>query len=184
MPAARTAAAFDWRAFLPILPFFEGFEPHERDDLMKDCAVFELPRGACLFKAGHAADAAFLVIRGALEVVLPSGNMERRITIAGPGELVGYLAVLERTSHWASARVRESACLMEFRAAPFLRHYDAATGTSVRLQHAIHKSLLHALARTNTQLTRLISHARLTRERAEAAELEKALHSQIVLSNN
>jgi CRP-like cAMP-binding protein len=181
---ARGRPTFDWKRFLPILSFFEDFDPHEIEDLIQACAVFELPRGTSLFHAGQAAEAAFVVLRGAVEIVLPAGKVERRITIAGPGELVGYLAVLERTSHWASARVRESACLMEFRAAQLLRHYDAATGTSVRLQHAIHKSLLHALARTNTQLTRLISHARLAQERGEAAELEKALHSQIVLSNN
>jgi CRP-like cAMP-binding protein len=110
--------------------------------------------------------------------------MERRVTIAGPGELVGYLPVLERAPHWASATVRESACVMELPAAQFLRHYEANTGTSVSLQHAIHRSLLHALARTNTQLARLISHARLTEERGEAAELEIALHGQIILSNN
>jgi CRP/FNR family cyclic AMP-dependent transcriptional regulator len=178
----RSAATFDWRAFLPMLPFFEGFNPYEIDDLVKDCAVFELPQGASLFQAAQPADAAFLVIRGAVEVVLPTGHVERRVTVAGPGELVGYLAVLEGTPHWASARVRESACLMELRAPHLLRHYEGNTSTSVRLQHAIHGSLLHALARTNIQLARLISHARLSASRSDAVELEKALHGQIVQS--
>jgi CRP-like cAMP-binding protein len=177
-------ASFDWRPFLPILPFFEGFDPYEIDELVSDCAVFELPRGAALFRAGEPAGAAFIVIRGAVEIVVPAGNLERRVTIAGPGELVGYLAVLEGTPHWASARVRESACLMELPAPQLLRHHQGNTGTSVSLQHAIHRSLLHALARTNTQLTRFISHARLTAERSEARALEKALHSQIVQTNH
>jgi CRP-like cAMP-binding protein len=124
------------------------------------------------------------VIRGAAEIVVPAGAAERRVTIAGPGELVGYLAVLERRPHWASARIRESACLMEFGAAQLLRHYEGNSRTSVSLQRAIHRSLLQALARTNGQLTRLISHARLNAARAEAEELEKTLHGQIVLSDN
>jgi CRP-like cAMP-binding protein len=181
---ARGRPTFDWKPFLRILSFFEDFDPHEIQDLIQACAVFELPRGASLFHAGHAAEAAFVVLRGAVEIVLPAGKVERRITIAGPGELAGYLAVLEGKSHWASARVRESACLMELPAAQLLGHYEGNSGISVSLHHAIHRSLLHALARTNTQLARLISHARLSAERGEAAELEKALHGQIVQSRS
>jgi CRP-like cAMP-binding protein len=95
---------------------------------------------------------------------------------------VGYLAVLEGKSHAAAARVRESACVLEFSAKEFLDVYNGDTGTSVSLQHAIHKSLLRSLARTNTQLTRLISHAHLTAASSDAADLEKALHGQIVQS--
>jgi CRP-like cAMP-binding protein len=146
--------------------------------------VFELPRGATLFSAGEPAGAAFVVIRGAAEVAAPVGNAERRITIAGPGELLGYLAALEQRAHAASVRIRESACLMELAAAHLLRLYDGASGTSIALQRAIHRSLLQALARTNAQLTRLISHARLNAARAEAEDLERALHGQIVLSDN
>ena len=180
----RSPASFDWRSFLPILPFFEGFDAGEIEELTAGCAVFELPRGASLFRAEDPAAAAFLVVRGAAEVVASTGATERRITIAGPGELVGYLAVLERRPHWASARIRESACLMEFSAPQLLRHYEGASRTSVSLQRAIHRSLLQALARTNAQLTRLISHARLNAARIEAEELEKTLHGQIVLSDN
>jgi CRP-like cAMP-binding protein len=122
------------------------------------------------------------VVRGAVEVLLPQGTVERRITIAGPGELVGYLAALERRPHWASARVRESACLMELAAERLLAHYEGASGTSLSLQRAIHRSLVQALARTNAQIIRLISHARLNAARGEAENLERALHSQIVLN--
>jgi CRP-like cAMP-binding protein len=181
---ARNAASFEWRRFLPILPFFDGFAAAEIDELIHGCTVFELPRGASLFRADDAADAAYLVIRGAAEVVIPAAAVERRVTIAGPGELLGYLAVLERRPHLGSARVREAACLMALGAAQLLRHYDGNTGVTVRLQRAIHRSLLQALARTNTQLIRLISHARLSASPNDAEQLEKALHGQIVLSNN
>ena len=159
--ATRSKPQFHWEAFLPILPFFEGFDDHEREDMIKGSSVFELERGAALFKAGEPSAACFLVIRGALEVFSRTGDLERRVALAGPGELVGYLAVLEGAPHTASARVRESACLMEFPAAQFLRHYHGDSGTSVSLQQAIHRSLLRALGRTNTQLTRILTHQRL-----------------------
>jgi CRP-like cAMP-binding protein len=175
--------SFDWRAFLPLLAFFEGFEGHEIDELVKDSRAFAAPRGEMLFSAGQPADRCFLVVRGAVEVISPRGKMERRVALAGPGELVGYLAVLEDRPRAASARVRETAFLLQFPAREFLAIYGGDSGTSVSLQHAIHKSLLRSLARTNTQLTRLISHARLTAAPREAVELEKALHAQIVQSN-
>ena len=181
-PHARTAPSFDYQPFLPLLPFFEGFDAHEIAALTEGCAVFELPRGAGLFQAESPAESAFLVVRGAVEVLLPQGTLERRITIAGPGELVGYLAALERRPHWAAARIRESACLIELGAAHLLSHYEGASGTSLSLQRAIHRSLLQALSRTNSQLIRLISHARLNAAQGEAEDLEKALHGQIILN--
>ncbi len=180
----RTAPAFDWRPFLQMLAFFDGFDRREIEELAQGCAVFELARGGALFNAGESAQAAFLVIRGAVEIVAPQGASERRVTIAGPGEIVGYLAVLERRPHWVSARIRESACLMELGAAQLLRHYEGTAGTSVSLRRAIHRGLLQALARTNTQLIRLISHARLNAERGQAEALEKALHGQIVFGDS
>jgi CRP-like cAMP-binding protein len=181
---ARTAPAFDWRPFLQMLAFFDGFDRWEIDELAQGCAAFEIERGAALFSAGEPAEASFIVIRGALEIVAPQGVSERRVTIAGPGEIVGYLAVLEGRPHWVSARIRESACLLELGAPSLLRHYDGTSGTSASLRRAIHRSLLQALARTNTQLIRLISHARLNAERGEAEALEKALHGQIVFGES
>lgn len=174
-----TKPSFDWRAFLPILPFFEGFDSFEIDEVASKARPFELEQGAWLFAAGQPADACYLVVRGAVEVLSKSNKLERRIAMTGPGELVGHLAVLEDRPHSASARVREAACLLEFPRPAFTALYEGDTGASVSLQHAIHKSLLRSLARTNTQLTRLISHARLAASTAETAALESALHGQI-----
>jgi CRP-like cAMP-binding protein len=179
-PAKATAPSFDWRAFLPALPFFEGFDLREIDELASAGRAYELARGAVLFEAGEPAEACFIVVRGALEVAARAGNLRRRIAVCGPGELVGYLSVLEGAHHGASAQVRESACLLELSAAAFRGLHEGASGTCVRLQQAIHRSLLRSLARTNTQLTRLITAARLRGARSEGQALEAAYSSQIV----
>lgn len=181
---AEKKPSFNWRAFLPILPFCEGFDAEGIEELVAGGRAFELPRGAAVFSAGEPSPACYLVVRGALEVVIAEKGRERRVAIAGPGELVGYLAVLEGAPHGASARVREDACLLELEASRFMELYHGNSAVSVSFQHAIHRSLLRALARTNTQLTRLISHARLTAARGEARELEKVLHGQIVQSSS
>ena len=175
--------SFEWRGFLPILPFFEGFDAYEIEELVARCRALELARGTWLFAPGQPATACFIVVRGAVEIFSFFNQLQRRVAVAGPGELVGYLAALEGRPHAAAARVRETACVLEFSAKDFLEIYGGNSGTSVSLQHAIHKSLLRSLARTNTQLTRLISHAHLTAAAKDAADLEKALHGQIVQSN-
>ncbi len=172
--------SFDWKAFLPVLPFFEGFDAHEMDELASLGKVIELPRGAWVFAAGLAASAAFLVVRGALEVFTRSDGKERRVAIAGPGELVGYVALIRGAPHGGNARVREACCLLEIPRAGFMEIYEGNSGATVRLHHAIHRSLMRALAQTNTQLTRLISHARLTDSTRKAEELEAALAGQVV----
>ena len=184
MPLPNANPSFDWRAYLPILPFFEGFDAYEIDELVGRARAIELERGTWLFAPSQAANTCYVVVRGAIEIFSCQKDRQRRVALAGPGELVGYLAVLEGKAHAAAARVRERACVLEFPAKDFLEVYNGDSGTSVSLQHAIHKSLLRSLARTNTQLTRLISHAHLTAAARDAADLEKALHGQIVQSSS
>jgi CRP-like cAMP-binding protein len=178
------APGFEWRAFLPRLAFFAGFEAEETDALARLGRALELGRGAWLFAAGQPAHAAYLVVRGALDVFSVAGDRERRVAIAGPGELVGYLALLEDSPHAAGARVREAACLLELPAGAFRELYAGDSMASVRLQHAIHAALLRSLARSNNQLTRLIAHARLTAAAAKADELESARRAQLWQADN
>jgi len=186
-PATAAAKAakpsFEWRGFLPLLRFFEGFDALEIEEVAAIGRAFEVERGGALFAPGQRAEGCYLVVRGAIEVFSRLENLERRVAIAGPGELVGYLAVLEGAAHAAGARVRERACLLELPAREFSRLYEGDSGTSVRVQRAIHASLLRSLARTNNLLTRLISHARLSAPR-QAAELEAALHGQLWRAEN
>lgn len=178
--AQRSAqASFDWRAYLPILPFFEGFDEQETEDLIAGAQVIELTRGAWVFAAGLPAEACYLVIRGAIEVFTRANGLDRRVAIAGPGEIVGFMGVLRGAVHAGNARVREACCLLEISKKEFLEIYNGGSGASVSMHHAIHRSLMRSIARTNTQLTRLISHARLHAAGNKAAELEAALHGQL-----
>ena len=178
--APRSAqASFDWRAYLPILPFFEGFDEQETEEFIAGAQVIELMRGAWVFAAGLPAEACFLVIRGAIEVFTRGNGLDRRVAVAGPGEIVGFMGVLRGAMHAGNARVREACCLLEIPKRNFLEIYNGNSGVSVSMHHAIHRSLMRSIARTNTQLTRLISHARLHEVGSKAAELEAALHGQI-----
>jgi len=177
--ARSRRASFDWRSFLAVLPFFEGFDAEETDEFAAAGRVIELARGAWVFAAGAKAQACYLVLRGALELFTRIGDRERRVAVAGPGELVGFMAVINDAARANSARVREAACLLEVPSTAFLEIYNGASGATVSLHHAVHRSLLRSITRTNNQLSRLLAHARLAAATNHAAELEAALHGQI-----
>jgi CRP/FNR family transcriptional regulator, cyclic AMP receptor protein len=179
VPRSRKAS-FDWRAFLPLLCFFEGFDENETDELVAGGKVLELPRGAWAFVAGRPAESCFVVIRGALEIFTRGEKLERRVAIAGPGELVGFMAVINDAPRANNARAREACALLEIPRDAFLEIYNGGSGATVSLQHAIHRSLMRSLGRTTTQLTRLISHALLGNSIRKAEELEAALAAQVV----
>jgi CRP-like cAMP-binding protein len=183
-PLARAArspkGSFEWRAFLPLLAFFEGFDAEETDELASLGRVIELERGAWIFAAGLPATAAFLVVRGAVELFSLRDGMERRIAIAGPGALVGYVALLRGAPHGGNARAREACCLLELPRERFLEAYAGDGGMAVSLRHAIHRILMRSLARTNNQLARLVTHARLEDPSKRVTELEAALQGQVV----
>ena len=154
-------ATFDYRRFLPGLPFFAGFSDDEIDVAVVNTGVREIARGQWLFVAGQRADACFLVVRGAIEVSAKIETLERRMALLGPGMLVGYMSVLGGTVHGASARARENATLVEFSAEEFMSLYHANSGAAVKVQRAIHSNLLRSLARSNSQMSRLVTQAKL-----------------------
>ncbi|MBL8521839.1 MAG: cyclic nucleotide-binding domain-containing protein [Betaproteobacteria bacterium] len=161
-----TRADFDFRAFLKLLPFFAGFTPSDIEAVTAGTRALEVKRGAWLFASGQAAHACFLVVRGAVEAVRSIGSpgtLERRIAILPPGALAGYLSLLAgKPAHGAHARAREDSLLLEFPAALFMEHYRGDSGAQIKFQHAIHRALLTSLARSNSQMARLVTQAALT----------------------
>ena len=182
-PLARIARArkapFDAGGFLPRLPVFQHFSADEIDEAIASASYLEVARGQALFTAGGEARSAFIVVRGAIEIVAAEGDCERRMAVLGPGQLVGFLSVLAERAHSSHAFAREGAVLLEFSAQVFRDLYFGSTGASARLRHAVQASLLASIARTNRSLTRLISQAKLDASRRESAELEAAYHGQL-----
>ena len=166
--------SFDARAFLPHLPIFEHFMADELDEVAARASYLELPRGHGVFAAGTPAAAAFIVVRGAVEIVAIRGELERRLALLGPGQLVGQLSVLRHTPHSTNAFAREGSVLMEIDGAAFHEIYFGGSRAGARLRQAVQASLLAAMARTNRALTRLISHAKLGTSRHDEAALEAA----------
>lgn len=152
-------APFDVSGFLPRLPFFERFSEQEIDEVVSQASYVEAERGRGIFAAKAPASSAFIVVRGAAEIVTMQGQCERRVAVMGPGQLIGYLAVLRQGTHASFAFARESALLLDIPARAFNELYFGEGRASTLLRSAVQKSLLAAMARTNRGLTRLLSQA-------------------------
>jgi len=173
-------ASFDFKPFLPHLPFFDGLDRADIDEILAAASLLELPSGHAVFRAGHTGAAVFVVVRGAVEIHGRHQRRSRRISVRGPGQLLGYMSALEKRPHAADAVVREHALLLEIPRAAFEKIYFAATPLSSKLHRFIEKSLLMSLAESNRHLARLISQARLRGANKEGNELEKAVSGQII----
>jgi CRP-like cAMP-binding protein len=161
--APRTGSCgFDHRRFLSILPFFAGFTEDEIDGVTASTQILEIPRGQWLFTAGQAPTACYLVVRGAVEAKVYLNGHIRRLAVLGPGSLVGYMGILADSPHNANVRAREQTLLLEFSATTFMQLYKGTSGAEVKTQHAIQRSLLQSLSRSYSQLSRLVTQARLS----------------------
>ena len=177
----RGAPSFDYRAFLPVLPIFRRFSAPEIDEFAQLAAVVELRRGEAIFEQGTPSDSCYLVARGAVEITNAHGGRHHRIGILGPGRLCGVLALIEGQPHSMSAVARENVTLLELGKAAFDRLFSGNDRVASKFQDAINQELLQALARTNNQLTRLISQSQIRgvrAQRADVEELQRALCTQ------
>ncbi len=173
-------ASFDWRGFLPRLPVFEGFDPNEINEVIELGKLVELARGAAVFLTGQEAGACFVVVRGAVEMVAMRQAMERRIAVLGPGQLFGFMSMLEGLPHGVCGYAREPSVLLEIPRTHFESLYMKAGSTAAKIHRVIHRNLLASLAQTNRRLMRLITQTRSSARSAESASLAAAYHGQLV----
>jgi CRP-like cAMP-binding protein len=171
---------YDIQPFLPLLPLFEDFDEGEIAEVLDASQLLELERGRAIFHPGQTSEAVHLVLRGAVEIIAGHARRERRMAVLGPGQLLGYMSLLEGGAHGSTARVRELALLLETPRVAFEALYFGTSPASTKLHRAIQRSLLASLGQTNRHLTRLISLARLRGAEKVGDRLETVLGGQIV----
>ncbi|GEO82989.1 Crp/Fnr family transcriptional regulator [Pararhodospirillum oryzae] len=78
------------------------------------------PDGTVLFREGDAADAAYMVESGVVEMVVRCvDGSERIIGTVGPGEMFGEMGLIDDRPRMATARVAMEAMLVRIPAAAF-----------------------------------------------------------------
>ncbi len=150
--------SFDYRAFLPIVPFFRDFDAREIDLVVARAKVLELPRGQQLYREGSPARACYIVVRGALEQTISRGE-RRQLAIFGPGRLCGANDLIGGQMHNADAAVRAGALLLELDKAAFEALFTGETTECLKFQSAIATDQLIDLKAADNLLTTLVSQA-------------------------
>ncbi|MEM9146822.1 MAG: Crp/Fnr family transcriptional regulator [Pseudomonadota bacterium] len=85
------ASTLDVLGRMPLFRMFDG--PRLRVVAMTGSVLVFLD-GERIAERGEEGEAAYVILEGDVDVLLPSEEGERRITTLGPGEIVGELAVL------------------------------------------------------------------------------------------
>jgi CRP-like cAMP-binding protein len=180
----RGQCSFDYRAFLPLLPIFKRFSRTELADFTGKTEVIELNRGRILFQQGDPGTTAYVVVRGAVEILHAEDSRRHRIGVLGPGRLCGMLALVEDQVYSMSAAARERTVLLEIPKPAFDALFTGTDPAAAKFQDAINRDLLQSLARTNIHLTRLVSQARIRgsrQEKKKAEDLQRVLGAQDVV---
>ncbi len=162
-------ASFDWRAFLPILPFFQEFRETDIDDLVKLARIFTLPRGVTLFEEGDDSDSLFIVVRGALTMCCVDGGHHYPLEIAGPGKVCGADDVIAERTRARGCHSSSETTLLEIAAANFWALEADRSWLSFRFQAALCDTQLESLARANRRLSHEITHTAMKEHRSIAS---------------
>lgn len=76
------------------IPLFAGIEPRGLKRLAAICTRLRFEPGQILFHQGDQADAAYVVIDGAADILVETADGPEVIAMAGENEVIGELAVL------------------------------------------------------------------------------------------
>jgi len=100
-------------------PLLQGFTMQGAQRLLERGEVKEYSPGEVLFKEGDGPAFVVLVITGKIQVFVEREGDDLVLTDAGPGTILGELAVLCGITRSASVRAIESAAALEWSAAAF-----------------------------------------------------------------
>ena len=182
--------SFEYRAFLPVIPFFAGFTDDQIDRFVAHARALELPRGEYLYREGARADSCFLVIRGAVEI---SVMRDRRYQLAvlGPGRLCGANSLITATARNSDARVRSAALLLRLDESAFRTLYQGESEECLHFQRMVSINQLQELKAADNLLSTLGEPGSCTwRGRETVARnlprvaKKSALHVQVVNTGN
>ncbi len=129
-------------AYLDQVELFAGLEPAQLEALARGAQLRVFPRGAVVVNAGDEAHGLFVVQRGSLKVFLmDEGGRELTLSIHGPGEYFGELALLDEAPRSASVMALERCELLHIARPAFL----ALIGASPECMQALLRNLVRRI---------------------------------------
>ena len=130
----------DYAELITSFPLFQGFTAYGATRLLAAGEINEHERGTALMNEGDDADFVVLVLRGTLEVFVERGGRHVVLMEAGPGTLLGELAMLCGISRSASVRASDHSSV--------LRWSDEAFRTMLLRDHSLSQRIFGQALRT------------------------------------
>ena len=160
---------------LELLPFSQGLPPAAMDRLAGRATPLVIPSGAVVFQEGAQADSLHLIHRGeiALEMNVPGrGNV--RILTLGPGELVGWSALLG--SRMTATAIALSDCeLLTFSATALRADCETDHEFGYHIMRRVADALAKRLLATRLQLLDLFGDVPASSATSSSATASKGL---------
>ena len=131
-------------ALLAGVPFFSGLAEDDLEQIAEHATPESFRRGALIISDGDPADALYVVINGRVKVFLGSDDgKEVVLTILGPGESFGEIALLDEEPRSASVAAMEKTTVLVIRRDRFLellRENSDLSWTMIRsLSHLVRR---------------------------------------------
>jgi CRP-like cAMP-binding protein len=118
---------------------FDWLGPDGLDTIARASRIARMPQGAVLFRQGDASDGCYLILSGAVKVLLsePEGQ-QSLLAILGQGDIVGEMALIDRLPRSATVMALKGCELCHLNAAAF----DRLVSTDI----AVYRQLLCVLS--------------------------------------
>jgi CRP-like cAMP-binding protein len=136
------------RELLTSVELFGEMLDEEIDDLTALAQIKKLSKDTTIFHAGDPADAVFVVASGRIKVVITSTDgKEFILTVLGPGQVFGEMALLESAPRSASVVTLSAVEVLVISRADFQRLLDSNPRISQRLLAILSRRLRRANAK-------------------------------------
>jgi CRP-like cAMP-binding protein len=123
------------------------------EQIAKIAHVRDLTAGDIVFRQGDAAQYVYMVVSGKVSLeICAAGTGCQQILTLGPGELLGWSAVLEQLSFTARARAVDATRLVEINVAQLLAMCDQDPQFGYKLMRQVAVALAKRLSATRMQL--------------------------------
>ena len=146
------------------VPYFADIEPAKLKLLAFMSERVGFDDGKLLCRQGDPADAAYLIIEGAVEIVLEGPSGPVTVATIGANEIVAEMAILCDVPRNATVRAKGRVVALRISKEPFMRMVREFPAMAV----SIMRELAQRLDSTNNQLRTALSEVRQLREGAGA----------------
>jgi CRP-like cAMP-binding protein len=127
---------------ITTFPLFAGYTLHGARMVREQGQVQSFKPGDVIFREGDEATIVLLLLTGKLEVIIQRAGKDLVLTDAGPGTILGELAVLCGIPRSATVRAMEESVVLQWETAAFRRMLLSDANLSQRIFRQSLKTLI------------------------------------------